>query len=152
MKMRERMADLPSSVVVPFAIDTLGNFCSVAIVFLKKLAKTKFAKIPGSKEFQDLTASTWANTTCRDKQTAIIKTCAYNDRSALKLGFGEEYIINCTRVQFILLPHTMQIFHHRKVKFISMYFLRYFLLEGVLILIVRSILGTRLLYSIERYS
>jgi hypothetical protein len=26
-------------------------------------AKTKFAKIPGSKEFQDLTASTWVNTT-----------------------------------------------------------------------------------------
>ena len=24
-------------------------------------------------------------------QTAIIKTCAYNNRSALKLAFGEEY-------------------------------------------------------------
>ena len=31
------------------------------------------------------------NTTCRDIQTAIIKTCAYNNRSALKLAFGEEY-------------------------------------------------------------
>ena len=38
-----------------------------------------------------LTASTWVNTTCRDIQTAIIKTCAYNNRSALKLAFGEEY-------------------------------------------------------------
>ena len=28
---------------------------------------------------------------CRDIQTAIIKTCAYNNRSALKLAFGEEY-------------------------------------------------------------
>ena len=54
-------------------------------------AKTKFEKIPGSKEYQDLTASTWVNTTCRDIQTAIIKTCAYNNRSALKLAFGEEY-------------------------------------------------------------
>ena len=81
----------PSSIVVPFAVDTLGNFCSVAVIFLKKLAKTKFSKIPGSKEFQDLTASTWVNTTCRDIQTAIIKTCAYNNRSALKLAFGEEY-------------------------------------------------------------
>ena len=53
----------PSSIVVPFAVDSLGNFCSVAVIFLKKLAKTKFAKIPGSKEFQDLTASTWVNTT-----------------------------------------------------------------------------------------
>ena len=43
------------SIVVPFAVDTLGNFCSVAVIFLKKLAKIKFAKIPGSKEFQDLT-------------------------------------------------------------------------------------------------
>ena len=47
--------------------------------------------LTGSKEFQDLTASTWVNTTCRDIQTAIIKTCAYNNRSALKLAFGEEY-------------------------------------------------------------
>ena len=72
-------------------ISCLGNFCSVAVIFLKKLAKIKFAKIPGSKELQDLTASTWVNTTCRDIQTAIIKTCAYNNRSALKLAFGEEY-------------------------------------------------------------
>ena len=80
-----------SSIVVPFAVDTLGNFCSVAVILLKKLAKIKFEKIPGSKEFRDLTASTWVNTTCRDIQAAIIKTCAYNNRSALKLAFGEEY-------------------------------------------------------------
>ena len=36
----------PSSIVVPFAADTLGNFCSAAVIFLKKLAKIKFAKIP----------------------------------------------------------------------------------------------------------
>ena len=80
-----------SSVVIPFVVDSLGNFCSVAIIFLKKIAKIKFEKIRGSKGFQDLTASTWINTTCRDLQAAIIKTCAYNDRSALKLAFGEEY-------------------------------------------------------------
>ena len=62
----------PSSIVVPFAVDTLGNFCSVAVILLKKLAKTKFEKIPGSKEFKDFTASTWVKTT-------------------LKLAFGEEY-------------------------------------------------------------
>ena len=56
------------------------------------MLKPQFANIHGSKEFQDrITASTWVNTTCRDIQTAIIKTCAYNNRSALKLAFGEEY-------------------------------------------------------------
>ena len=59
--------------------------------FLKKLAQIKFAKIPGSKEFQDLTASRWVNTACRDIQPAIIKTCSCNNRSELKLAFGEEY-------------------------------------------------------------
>ena len=51
-------------------------------------AKIKFEKIP---ELKDLTASTWVNTSCRDIQTAIIKTCAYNHRKALKFAFGEEY-------------------------------------------------------------
>ena len=77
--------------VVPFAVDTLGNFSSVAVIFLKRLAKIKFEKIPGSIEFKDLTAATWVNTTCRDIQTAIIKACAYNHRKALKFAFGEEY-------------------------------------------------------------
>ena len=30
--------------IVPFAVDTLGNFCSVAITFLKEIVKIKFAK------------------------------------------------------------------------------------------------------------
>ena len=51
----------PSSVVVPFAVDTLGKFCSVAVIFLKRIAKIKFEKIPGSIEFKDLTAATWVN-------------------------------------------------------------------------------------------
>ena len=33
----------------------------------------------------------WISTTCRDIQTAIIKTCAYNNRFALKCAFGESY-------------------------------------------------------------
>ena len=36
--------------IVPFAVDTLGNFCSVAITFLKAIAKTKFAKISNKAE------------------------------------------------------------------------------------------------------
>ena len=31
------------------------------------------------------------NTTCRDIQTAVIKTCAYTNRYALKCAFGEAY-------------------------------------------------------------
>jgi hypothetical protein len=30
------------SKIVPFAVDALGNFCSVSIILLKKLAKVKF--------------------------------------------------------------------------------------------------------------
>ena len=30
-------------------------------------------------------------TTCRDIQTAVVKTCAYTDLDALKCSFGEEY-------------------------------------------------------------
>ena len=77
--------------IVPFAVDTLGNFCSVAITFLKAIAKTKFAKISNKAEVKELAASNWISTTCRDIQTAIIKTCAYNNRFALKCAFGESY-------------------------------------------------------------
>ena len=79
------------SKIVPFAVDTLGNFCSVAIIFLKALAKVKFSKTPCSKESRELAASNWINTTCRDIQTAVIKTCAYNNRYALRCAFGEDY-------------------------------------------------------------
>ena len=51
--------------------------------------------------------------------------------------------------QFIHLLHTMKNFHQQKVKVIDVP-LSIFLLEDVLILTVRSIKGTRLLYSIER--
>ena len=56
--------------IVPFAVDTLGNFCSVSIIMLKALAKMKFSKTPGSKEFRELAASNWLKNTCRDIQTA----------------------------------------------------------------------------------
>ena len=74
---------------VPFAVDTLGNFCSVAITFLKAIAKTKFAKLSNKAEVKELAASNWISTTCRDVRTAIIKTCAFNNRFALKCAFGE---------------------------------------------------------------
>ena len=41
------------SKIAPFAIDTLGNFCSVSIILLKALAKVKCLKTPGSKESQE---------------------------------------------------------------------------------------------------
>ena len=55
------------------------------------LTKTKFAKISNKAEIKELTACNWISTTCRDIQTAIIKTCAYNNRFALKCAFGESY-------------------------------------------------------------
>ena len=75
--------------------------------------------IPGSKEFQDLTASTWVNTTCRDIQTAIIKTCAYNNRSALKLAFGEEYDKLYPGLIYSPPSYNVRIFIHQKTKVID---------------------------------
>ena len=80
-----------NSVIVPFAVDTQGNFCSVAMIFLKEVAKLKFKNIPGDGAFKDQMRAIWVNTTCRNIQTAIIKTCAYNNRSALKRAFGKDY-------------------------------------------------------------
>ena len=48
-------------------------------------------KISNKAEVKELAASNWISTTCRDIQTAIIKTCAYNNRFALKCAFGESY-------------------------------------------------------------
>ena len=59
---------------------------------MKAIAKIKFAKISNSQELRELAASTWISSTCRDIQTAIIKTCAYNNRFALKCAlFGKAY-------------------------------------------------------------
>ncbi len=43
--------------IVSFAVDTLSNFCSVAITFLKAVAKIKFAKISNIAEVKELAAS-----------------------------------------------------------------------------------------------
>ena len=72
-------------------IKTAAAFCHNRITFLKAVAKIKFAKISNIAEVKELAASNWISTTCRDIQTAIIKTCAYNNRFALKCGFGESY-------------------------------------------------------------
>jgi len=79
------------SKIVPLAVDTLGNFCSVSIILLKELARVKFKKTPGSKKSRELAASNWIKNKCQDIQTAAIKTCTYNNRYALKCAFGEEY-------------------------------------------------------------
>ena len=54
-------------------------------------AKVKIKKTLGSKESRELAASNWVKNTCRDIQTAVIKTCAYTNRYALKCAFGEDY-------------------------------------------------------------
>ena len=56
-----------------------------------QVAENKCAKISNKAEVRELAASNWISTTCRDIQSAIIKTCAYNNRFALKCAFGESY-------------------------------------------------------------
>eukprot|EP00942_MAST-04A_sp_MAST-4A-sp1_P006701 g6701.t1 len=84
-----------ASPMVFFAADASCNRRS------EELAKVKFSKTPGSKESRELAASDWVNTTCRDIQTAVIKTCAYTNRYSLKCAFGEDYN-ELILVQFIL--------------------------------------------------
>ena len=62
------------------------------------------------------------------------------------IAFGKDYDKFYT-VQFILLPHIMQIFYQRKLKIIDV---PPSVLPYVLILAVGSIQGTQLLYSIQR--
>ena len=64
---------------------------SCYFTFLKAVAKIKFARSRTIAEVKELAASNWISTTCRDIQTAIIKTCAYNNPFALKCAFGESY-------------------------------------------------------------
>ena len=78
-------------VIVPFAVDTQGNFCSVAILFLKSMAKLKFKDMPGDKRMKDLAQSNWVSETCRNIQVQVIKTTAFNNRLALKSSFGMDY-------------------------------------------------------------
>ena len=56
-----------------------------------QVAENKCAKISNKAEVRELAASNWISTTCRDIQSAIIKTCAYNNRFALKCAFGDSY-------------------------------------------------------------
>ena len=78
-------------VIVPFAVDTQGNLCSVAILFLKSMAKLKFKDMPGDKRMKDLAQSNWVSETCRNIQVQVIKTTAFNNRLALKSSFGMDY-------------------------------------------------------------
>ena len=74
-----------------------------------------FAKISNKAEVRELAASNWISTTCRGIQTAIIKTCAYNNRFGLKYAFRQLYMMCCTQVQFILRLPMMSIFHQLQV-------------------------------------
>ena len=71
-------------VIVPFSVDTQGNFCSVALLFLKSMAKLKFKNMPGDKRLKDRAQSDWISKTCRNIQVQVIKTAAFNNRLALK--------------------------------------------------------------------
>ena len=81
--------------------------------FRLEVAKTKLVKISNKAEIKKLAASNWISTTCRDIQTAIIKTCAYNNRFALKCAFGKSYndLYPQVQVQFILRLPMMFVFH-----------------------------------------
>ena len=78
-------------VIIPFAVDTQGNFCFVALLFLKSIAKLKFKNMPGDSRLKDRAQSDWVSETCRNIQVQVIKTSAFNNRLALKDSFGMDY-------------------------------------------------------------
>ena len=90
--------------------------------FRLEVAKTKLVKISNKAEIKELAASNWISTTCRDIQTAIIKTCAliiyhmciYHNRFALKCAFGKSYNdLYPGIIQFILrFPSMMFVSYH----------------------------------------
>ena len=82
---------LSNPTIVPFSVDTQGNFCSVALLFLKWMAKLKFKNMPGDKRLKDRAQSDWVSETCRNIQVQVIKTAAFNNRLALKESFGMNY-------------------------------------------------------------
>ena len=82
---------LSNPVIIPFAVDTQGNFCSVALLFLKSIAKLKFKNMPGDSRLKDRAQSDWVSETCRNIQVQVIKTTAFNNRLALKESFWMDY-------------------------------------------------------------
>ena len=66
-------------------------FCSVALLFLKSIAKLKFKNMPGDSRLKDRAQSDWVSETCRNIQVQVIKTTAFNNRLALKDSFGMDY-------------------------------------------------------------
>ena len=71
---------LSNPVIIPFAVDTQGNFCSVALLFLKYIAKLKFKNMPGDSRLKDRAQSDWVSETYRNIQVQVIKTAAFNNR------------------------------------------------------------------------
>ena len=91
MKMQGEMVRIQIPVIIPFAVDTQGNFCSVALLFLKSIAKLKFKNMPGDSRLKDRAQSDWVSETCRNIQVQVIKTTAFNNRLTLKESFGMDY-------------------------------------------------------------
>ena len=60
-------------VIIPFAVDTQGNFCSVALLFLKYIAKLKFKNMPGDSRLKDRAQSDWVRETCRIFKSRLLK-------------------------------------------------------------------------------
>ena len=86
------------------------------MIFLKTIARLQFMNLQGDSSFKDQICAAWVNTTCRDIQTAVIKTCAYNNRSVLKRAFSKDYIKMYPGTIFILFLPIMNIFLRRARK------------------------------------
>jgi hypothetical protein len=77
--------------VYPFAMDTNGSFCDMAILFLKKIAIVKFSNEPGSEPLLAWKRANWVQETCQLIQAAALRAASRYFHRGLRQCFTNDY-------------------------------------------------------------
>ena len=76
--------------VYPFAMDTNGDFCDTAILFLKKIAMVKFSNEPGSEPLLAWKRASWMQETCLLIQATVLRTASRLFHKGLRECFEKD--------------------------------------------------------------
>ena len=76
--------------VYPFAMDTNGSFCDMAIIFLKKIAVVKFSNEPGSEPLLAWKRANWVQETCQLIQAATLPAASRYFHRGLRQCFTND--------------------------------------------------------------
>ena len=77
--------------VYPFAIDTNGSFCDMAILFLRKIAVVKFSNEPGSEPLIAWKRANWVQETCLLIQSTVLRAASLYFHRGLRKCFANDY-------------------------------------------------------------